>query len=296
MYFKNELSSWDDIRAFQSVAETSGLAPASKITGISAPTLGRRILRLEQELGVVLFDKHQTGYQLTPTGNEFLYYTRKIKNITAAINMWQNGQIGTASVKISAGHWTAWFISLFANTLFKDGENVQIELITDTGYVDLLRREANIGIRNKRAKHRGLISKKLARIDFAIYGTATFQKTTPATNGWASYRQHDWIGSLSTTPSAHWVMENIKEEFIFSSNSPQCILAAAQSGLGLCILPCFVGKNVENLIQFSPVIPELAHEQWLVTHKDDQHFPVIRKTLDALPKLWRDKQFYFTNA
>ncbi|MCF6275777.1 MAG: LysR family transcriptional regulator, partial [Robiginitomaculum sp.] len=156
MYFKNELSSWDDIRAFQSVAETSGLAPASKITGISAPTLGRRILRLEQELGVVLFDKHQTGYQLTPTGNEFLYYTRKIKNITAAINMWQKGQIGTASVKISAGHWTAWFISLFANTLFKDGENVQIELITDTGYVDLLRREANIGIHNKRAKHRGL--------------------------------------------------------------------------------------------------------------------------------------------
>ena len=103
MYFKNELSSWDDIRAFQAVAETSGLASAAKIAGISAPTLGRRILRLEQDLGVVLFDKHQTGYQLTATGHEFLYYTRKIKNITTAINMWQKGQIGTRSEERRVG-------------------------------------------------------------------------------------------------------------------------------------------------------------------------------------------------
>jgi len=296
MYFKNELYSWDDIRAFQWVAETSGLAQAAKTTGVSAPTLGRRILRLEQNLGVALFDKHQTGYRLTTAGHEFLYYTRKMQDITATMSMWQKGQIGSKSIKISAGHWTAWFISLFANKLFNTKSSVPIELITDTSYVDLLRREANIGIRNKRAKHRGLISKKLTPIDFAIYGHSTFQDAALATNDWAGYRQHRWIGSLSTTPSSEWTKRNITRDFVFSSTSPQCILKAAETGLGLCVLPCFVGNSVSNLAQISPVISELHHEQWLVTHKDDQHFPALRAAADALTQLWADKCSYFVST
>jgi len=301
MYFKNELSSWDDIRAFQCVAEASGLSHAAKTATVSAPTLGRRILRLEQDLGVTLFDKHQTGYQLTAAGHEFLYYTRKMQDITSTISLWQKGRAGNTSVKISAGNWTAWFIASFANTLFKVDANVQIELIADTSYVDLLRREANIGIRNKRAKHPGLISKNLTPIDFAIYGNSRFREITRSTDDWisddwTSYSQYNWIGSLSTAPSAQWVKDNVTQNFVFSSTSPQCILKAAETGLGLCVLPCFVGNSTQNLIPVSPVIPELHHKQWLVAHKDDQHFPALQTTIDALVKLWADKQSYFITA
>ncbi len=42
---------WDDLRLFLAVARHEGLAPAAAEIGKSAPTLGRRMLALERQLG-----------------------------------------------------------------------------------------------------------------------------------------------------------------------------------------------------------------------------------------------------
>ncbi len=53
-----KLDNWDDLRLFLHVAEQGGLAGAAEKTGVSAPTLGRRMLALERASGRALLCGH----------------------------------------------------------------------------------------------------------------------------------------------------------------------------------------------------------------------------------------------
>jgi len=59
---------WDDLKLFHIVATEGGLAGAASLTGISAPTIGRKMLFLERTMGRTLFIRSQQGYKLAPDG------------------------------------------------------------------------------------------------------------------------------------------------------------------------------------------------------------------------------------
>ncbi len=59
---------WNLIRSFVAVAETGSLSAAARKLAASQPTLGRHVAELEQALGVVLFRRGRTGYELTEQG------------------------------------------------------------------------------------------------------------------------------------------------------------------------------------------------------------------------------------
>lgn len=87
--FKFEMLNWDDIRLFIAVARAGGLAGAVSTTKLSPPTLGRRIRTLEHSLGVILFDRHRSGYDLTIAGRELLERSAALEHGAAAIERWQ---------------------------------------------------------------------------------------------------------------------------------------------------------------------------------------------------------------
>src|SRR5690242_7596290 len=59
---------WDDLKHFLAVARSGSLTEAAQDLKTSPATVGRRIAALEAKLGAQLFDKHQTGYTLTHSG------------------------------------------------------------------------------------------------------------------------------------------------------------------------------------------------------------------------------------
>ena len=68
--------SWDDLQIFAHVARAGGLTGAAETLSLSAPTIGRRMLALEQVIGKPLFVRSRTGYALTDKGQSLL---RKVK-------------------------------------------------------------------------------------------------------------------------------------------------------------------------------------------------------------------------
>jgi len=294
MHFKNEISSWDDFRIFQYVAEAGGLAIAAKKTGISAPTLGRHILRLEQELNIKLFDKQQSGYYLTETGKELLHYTSLMRETYGAINRWKDNFSQGLTVKISAGGWTALFLTSQLKKAMKSSGDLKIELVTDVGYVDLLRREANIGIRNKPSKQPGLKSIKLNTVNFAVYANSSLSIPSVTENNISQLAKFNWIGSSLQTPSTKWIKDNINPNFVFTSSNVHLLLDAIEAGIGLCILPCFIGDTKSSLTRVTPHISALSHNQWLVHHCEDLHFSAINLTVNNLIKIWNSNKSSFT--
>jgi len=66
------------LRYFVTTAEELNISRASARLRISQPAVSRQLRDLEEELGVVLFDRKKSGLRLTPAGESFLAHARDL--------------------------------------------------------------------------------------------------------------------------------------------------------------------------------------------------------------------------
>ena len=65
-------------RYVQTIAETGSFSKAAKKLFLTQPNLSASIRDLEEELGVQLFERSNTGAKLTDDGHDFLKYAKRI--------------------------------------------------------------------------------------------------------------------------------------------------------------------------------------------------------------------------
>ncbi|MBO9410784.1 MULTISPECIES: LysR family transcriptional regulator [unclassified Ruegeria] len=255
---------WDNLRLFLAVARAGGLGPAAKLTGKSAPTLGRRMIELERGLGVELFLRKPRGYELTEEGSA-LY--AKVKGIEASILPMAERPQSKARplVKISAGTWVTSVLIAAIDDII-GSTPVRLRFISSEDLTDIGHREAVIGVRNHRPESVGLAGRKIGRVQFAVYATDECVST--------------WAHVLSKTPSAAWVKENSDSANSIEVTAPRNALDLANAGLARAVLPTFVGEAEPALTRISDHIDDLAHDQWLVSHHDDRFLPEVRSVID----------------
>ena len=62
------------------VARVGSLNKASETLLVAVPNISRSIKELENDLGIVIFDRSAKGMFLTPEGEEFMTYAKSILN------------------------------------------------------------------------------------------------------------------------------------------------------------------------------------------------------------------------
>ena len=127
---KNDFG-WDDLRLFLDVARLGGLSAATSTTGLSAATLGRRITVLEQQLGQPLFVRSQTGYRLTPAGEDLLERAEDVEAAMLSLKRWKEGTRGERTVRVSAGPWTSAFVASQVENIWTVEDRFGIELVNE---------------------------------------------------------------------------------------------------------------------------------------------------------------------
>ena len=258
---------WEDLNLFLAVARARGLAGATAETGKSAPTLGRRMLALEATTGSELFDRLPRGYELTEAGtalfNQLLEIESQIDRIEAATTISDR-----PLVKVSAGTWMTCLICREIKKLLDKEDAVRLRFIAADEELNISRREAVIGIRNQRPLQSGLAGRKLGRVQFAGYAR--------------SQSEQPWIKVVGNTPSAIWLSNQAESHQVLEVTSATNALDLALSGAGRVLLPTVLGAYLPGLKQVTSTVKELAHDQWLVTHQDERHKPLVRQTIDRL--------------
>lgn len=273
--------SWDDLRLFLDVARLGGLSAAVRTTGLSAATLGRRVTALETQVGQPLFVRRQTGYELTRAGEDLLERAAEVERAMLGVSRWRDGQAGDTVVRVSAGTWTAAFLSAHIGDIWRPDEGTRIELVTANLKVDIGRRAADIGIRAARPTEPYLAGRRIGQVAYAIY----VARRAAARADLAPFV--GVAGDAATLASARWVEAHHGSRIRLVGSDGYAVREMVATGAGLAVFPCFAGDGDPRLVRVGEPIDSLAMEQWLVTHHQERHRPEIRRTATRIAALMK---------
>lgn len=266
--------SLDDMALFLAVADAGGLAGAARSTGASVPTLSRRMGELERRSGRRLFQRGKRGYALTAQGRALLDEAEALRPVAARLARWGAEGKTRPRVRITAGLWTSRFVARNIRRIWSPDDEWVPEFLASNANVDIARREADIGIRNRRPEQAWLAGRRTVPITYAVYGAG------PAVGGFVSLAE-----GAATTPSERWLRRNHGDEITTTASDARLALDLALAGIGRIVMPCFAGGAEAGLVRLSEPIEELMHDEWLVSHHDARHDQPVRRALDAVHRL-----------
>ena len=280
--------SWDDYRLVHEIAEAGGMTGAAAALGINHSTVFRRLGQIEAALGVTLFERHRTGYALTPAGEEMVAVAGRMDAGIAAFTRKLAGQEltpeGELRVTTSDSLLLYLFTPIFA--VFRTAyPKVRLDIVVGNQALNLSRRDADVAIRATGAPPGTLVGRRAAHIAWALYGRrADFGAGGDAIA--AAVETHTWVG-LGDSFTGLKVVEAERrliapERIAYRLNSVMGLAEAIEAGIGIGHLPCFVGDARPDLMRLGPLMPDYAADLWLLTHPDLRHSPRVRAFMDVV--------------
>lgn len=87
-------------------------------------------------------------------------------------------------------------------------------------------------------------------------------------------------------PDPQWVRDSPYPEVPARNriHYPLIQLAAAKAGMGMAVLPCFMGDTEFDLRRVPPGIATPDRDIWLLTHEDLRHTARVRLFIDFMAK------------
>ncbi len=273
---------WDDLRYFIALSREGSLSAAARRLRTEHTTVARRVASLEEQLGVRLFERSSSGFVLTAEGEPIAELAARVEQETFNIERLAQGRKSRIEgvVRISAPPtFASGFLAGRLAPLRKDHPGLEIELVGDSRSVSLSRREADIAVRLSRPKGASIIARRLGNMAFGLYGERTYVKSIPE-------QSREFIGydeSLDHVPQQQWLRSVCGvRTLVFRSNELVALHQAAATGMGLAVLPRFLGDKDERLALVPVEQPPGARELWLLMHPDLQRSPRFRAVVDYL--------------
>ncbi|WP_281399776.1 LysR family transcriptional regulator [Sphingomonas rhizophila] len=145
---------WNDLRYFIAVARVGSTLAAGRSMRVSQTTVSRRIAALEQSLGLLLFDRRQAGYALTPAGKQLL--DRAIVVEQAALSFAEaagfQSRDNSGTVRVTTSDiFSNTFLPPWLAELHEAHPDIRIELDECGTVRDLGAGEADVAIRSTAA-------------------------------------------------------------------------------------------------------------------------------------------------
>ena len=109
------------------VARSGSLSKASEVLLIAAPNISRSIKELENDLGITIFERTQSGMKLTPKGEEFIGFAKGIlEQIDEVEKFYKTGapKKQTFSMSVPRACYISEAFANFSTSLSKDAAEV----------------------------------------------------------------------------------------------------------------------------------------------------------------------------
>lgn len=268
--------SLDDWLLVARVAESASLVAAAKRLGISHATAFRRLGALEQGLGVRLFDRRAGRYAATAAGEALAEAGREMWARADAALLRVQGQDlrpqGLVRIASTEGVIGGLLLPMLP-ALRKALPDLNVHCSARNQFHNLSQREADLALRPATSPPGHLIGQCIGPLRHAVYA----QREKARRFRRLALDQQPWIAlddSATGSQALTWLAQLLPlGQVTLRFSGLLMVRSACAQGLGLAVLPCFLGDAEPGLVRLNEPLPECDSELWLLSH------PELRETV-----------------
>jgi len=281
---------WDDLQFIHAVIAHGSLSAAARALAVNHATVQRRISAVEASYGVTLFERLPGGYRLRPEGRDVLSALDRIESETSRIERAFRG-VGLSiegTFRLTTTDTIATLLlPRHLATLQAIHPEVRIELGITNYRIDMAQPLAEIAIRPIQNLPDDMRGQQAGHLHFRIYGSAAYlaQNASPDLN------DHTWLGvapTIARSPAGLWQQSHFDGPPALTADSFFPLATMAEAGMGLAMLPTFVGQTYKGLRE-ARRFPDIATIPfWVAAHRDLSALEPIKELIGFFAEALRD--------
>ncbi len=274
------------------LARSGNASAAGRLLGVNASTVTRRVMSLEKHLQVQLFDRRASGMTPTPAGQLAVQTAQRVEeeilDVDAEIRGLDHELRGTLRISSFEALFTLWRAEM--KTLHALLPRVEVVLSTAIRYVDLSRREADVALRLTTSPPDHLVGRRFMEVPLAIYASkALVDRITEGGHRIPSYADFPWVGwdepFAATTDHVRAKLAP-RAPMPFRVSSWWMLLNLIEDGVGVSLLPCFVGDRLPNVARLGSFSRGGLY-LWALTHEPLRRAARVRVFMDFVAELMK---------
>ena len=288
------------------VAEHGNFTTASDKCFVTQPTLSMQVQKLEEELGVVIFNRSTKPLQVTDIGKKVLFQAKKIVEESSRMNDVVSEEKGIIGGTLKVGiipTVSSTLLPLFLNIFLKKHKNVELkieEFNTETISQKLEDNTIDCAIAATPLNNNRIIERPLYYEPFIAYVPEHHFLAGNKTLGVDDLSNGDILILKDGHCFRNQVLnlcsfEDLNKQYELKSGSFETLINLSNNGPWMTIIPYLHSnnlspKNLENIIPFEE--PSPAREISMIYSKSQLKLPVINALTTTISSVIRGQIKY----
>jgi len=279
------------MKIFVNVVEAGTITKAAEQLGISKSVISKRLMELDEQLGVKLINRSTRKSRLTDLGSEFYQQSRSIldqvRELDSRMKSRNESLTGTLRISLPLSFGMA-YLSPLLDRFICQHPKLKLDVDFSDSRVDLIEEGFDLAFRIGDLEDSSLQARRLLTIKHILCASPAYLKINGIPKTLADLENHKFL-EYTHRRSYNNLIKNSGlfkfEKFIFSNNG-EYLRMLATKGHGFVCLPDFLVKNElsqRELIQISLDDFELPEIHGYVVFPQNRFLPTkARKFIDFI--------------
>ncbi len=279
------MANWDDLRVFLAVARAESLSRAGRALRMDPATVGRRVARLEHQLGTTLFVKSPQGYALTEAGARMVPPAEQAEGALSAglgaVTGVEEELSGT--IRIGAPDGCAnYLLPQVCARIHQQNPDLEVQILALPRVVNLSKREADMAITVSPPETGRLTVQKIADYRLHLAAPAADAETIRSLDDLKRLAVVGYISDMIFDKELDYLSELGVDTVQLASNSVSVQLQLLRAGGGAGIAHDFAMPFAPELRLVLCKEVSLRRSFYLVRHASDRRSDRLNRFAKAL--------------
>lgn len=256
----------NDMVIFAKVAEKQGISSAARALNMPKSKVSRRMVMLEESLGVRLLERNTRSVHITEAGNIYLQHCKRVAeeavSALESVNQLANTPQGLLRISVSVTIGQQ-LIAPYLGEFMQQYPNIDIDIELNNRRVDMIAEGFDVVVRVGQLKDSSLICKPLGKSRARLYASPGYLAKNGEPYTLSDLAQHKKLVMTDTTQVHRWLLENRQgiQEFVsinpvLSINDLIAMRTIMLADGGIAYLPEYLAEDSVQLGQLKIILPE----------------------------------------
>ncbi len=185
------------LEIFLATCDGGSFASAAKLCNTDPSTVSKAVSRLENQLGLTLFQRSTRQVRITSAGERYAQTVRKMfQDLSVCENeLKESNEVPKGILRISSA---VCYGHLYLRPMLKAFSlrypDIQLELEINDLHVDIIEQDIDVALRTGYLKDSRLVARQLSPMDFLVCASPDYLKERGVPKCAEDFSSHHWIG------------------------------------------------------------------------------------------------------